>query len=128
MVQSTTLPLTLLHLLLVTWGIAIGITPEILQQTIPVGPLHQAISQFTTHVQPVGVFLTEVVTVYGQSQDWVPHYTTVQMGECLSVYHLLPQHGILLRVIVTTSMAVSTMSVSAAAIGLPLLSTATRTA
>ena len=36
--------------------------------------------------------------------------------------------GILLRVIATTAMAVFTMSVTAATIGLPLLTTTTRTA
>ena len=127
MVQSTTLPLTLLHLLLVTWGIAIGITPEILQQTIPVGPLHQAISQFTTHVQPVGVFLTEVVMVYGQRQDLVPQHTIVQIKGCLSASHHLPQLGILLRVIAAKTMAVSSLSVASATIGLPLLTATTRT-
>ena len=126
-VQSTTLPLTLLHLLLVTWGIAIGITPEILQQTIPVGPLHQAISQFTTHVQPVGVFLTEVVMVYGQRQDLVPQHTIVQIKGCLSASHHLPQLGILLRVIAAKTMAVSSLSVASATIGLPLLTATTRT-
>ena len=60
------LPLTLLHILLTTLIITIGITLVILQQTTPVGPPHQAISQFTTHVLPVGVFLMEVVMVYGQ--------------------------------------------------------------
>ena len=66
--------------------------------------------------------------VYGQSQDWVPHYTTVQMGECLSVYHLLPQHGILLRVVATATLAVSAVSVATASIGLPLLTATTRAA
>ena len=128
MVQSTTLPLTLLHLLLVTWGIAIGITTEILQQTIPVGPHQKAVSQSTTHVQPVGVFLTAVVMVYGQRQDLVPQHTILQMKGFLSASHHLPQLGILLRVIAATTMAVSTVSVTTASIGLPLLTATTRTA
>ena len=127
MVQSTTLPLTLLHLLLATVGMAIGITPVHLQPTTPVGPPHQAISQYATHVQPVGVFLTEVVMVYGQRQDVIILHTTVQIEGCLSASHHLPQLGILLRVIATTSMAVSAMSVSAATIGLPLLAATSRT-
>ena len=106
----------------------IGITPVHLQQTTPVGPPRQAISQFTTHVQPVGVFLTEVVMVYGQRQDLVPQHTTVQMKEYLSASHHLPQLGILLRVIATTAMAVSAMSVTTATVGLPLLAATTRTA
>ena len=44
----------------------IGITPEILQQTTPVGQLQKLRNQFTTHVLPVGVFLTAEVVVYGQ--------------------------------------------------------------
>ena len=127
MVQSATLPLTLLHLLLATIIIKIGITLEILQPTTPVGPPHQAISQYTTHVQPVGVFLTEVVMVYGQRQDLVTQHTIVQMKGYLSASHHLPQLGILLRVFATTAMAVSAMSVTAATIGLPLLTATTRT-
>ena len=45
----------------------------------------------------------------------------------LSASHLLPQLGILLRVIATTTMAVSSMSVTAASIGLPLLAASART-
>ena len=120
------LPLTLLHILLTTLIITIGITLVILQQTTPVGPPHQAISQFTTHVLPVGVFLTEVVMVYGQRQDLMVLHTIVQTKECLSVYHLLPPLGILLRVIATTGMATWRMS-AAATIGLPLLTATTRT-
>ena len=108
--------------------IPIGITPEILQQTTPVGPPLIKPSQYTTHVQPVGVFLTEVVMVYGQRQDLVPQHTTVQIKGCLSASHHLPQLGILLRVIAATTMAVSTVSVTAASIGLPLLTATTRTA
>ena len=105
----------------------IGITPEILQPTTPVGPPHQTISQFTTHVLPVGVSLTEVVMVYGQRQDLIILHTTLQIKEYLSASHLLPQHGILFRVVATTTMAVSSMSVPAATIGLPLLTAAPRT-
>ena len=118
MVQSNTLPLTLLHILLTTIRITIGITPEILQPTTPVGPPHQAISQYTTHVQPVGASLTQI---YGQRQDLVPQHTIVQIKGCLSASHHLPQLGILLRVFATTAMAVSAMSATAAAIGLLLL-------
>ena len=127
MVQSTTLPLTLLHLLLTTVGMTIGITPEILQQTTPVGQPHQPISQFTTNVQPVGVFLTEVAMVYGQRQDLMILHTTVQMKVYLSASHLLQKLGILLQV-VATLMAGSAMSVTQAAIGLPLLAATSRTA
>ena len=126
MVQKPTLPLTLLHILLATVIITIGITPEILQQTTPVGPPHQAISQYTTHVQPVGVFLTEVVMVYGQRQDLVPQHTTVQIKGCLSASHHLPQLGILLRVIATASTAVCAMSGATATVGLLLLAITSR--
>ena len=121
------LPLTLLHLLLTTVVIAIGITPEILQPTTPVGPHQKAVSQSTTHVHQVGVFLTEVVTVYGQRQDLIPQHTTVQIKGCLSASHHLPQLGILLRVIAAKTMAVSSLSVASATIGLPLLTATTRT-
>ena len=127
MVQSTTLPLTLLHILLTTIRITIGITPEILQQTTPVGPHQKAVSQSTTHVHQVGVFLTEVVTVYGQRQDLIPQHTTVQIKGCLSASHHLPQLGILLRVIAPTALAVSAVSVATATIGLPLLTATSRT-
>ena len=49
------------------------------------------------------------------------------MKGCLSVYHLLPQRGILLRVFATTTMAVSTMSATTATIGLLLLAITART-
>ena len=127
MVQSTTLPLTLLHILLTTIRITIGITPEILQQTTPVGPPHQAISQYTTHVQPVGVFQMVVVMVFGQRQDLMILHSTVQIKGCLSASHHLPQLGILLRVIAAKTMAVSSLSVASATIGLPLLTATTRT-
>ena len=99
----------------------IGITPEILQPTIPVGQLQKLRNQYTTHVLPVGEFLTEVVMVYGERQDFMILHTTVQMKEYLSASHLLQKLGILLRVIATTAMAVWTMLAAAAAIGLPLL-------
>ena len=99
----------------------IGITPVHLQQTTPVGPHQKAVSQSTTHVHQVGVFLTEVVTVYGQRQDLIPQHTTVQIKGCLSASHHLPQLGILLRVIAPTALAVSAVSVATATIGLPLL-------
>ena len=127
MVQSTTLPLTLLHILLTTIRITIGITPEILQPTTPVGPPRQALSQYTTHVQPVGVFQMVVEMVYGQRQDLVPQHTIVQIKGCLSASHHLPQLGILLRVIAAKTMAVSSLSVASATIGLPLLTATTRT-
>ena len=122
------LPLTLLHLLLTTVVIAIGITPEILQQTTPVGPPHQAISQYTTHVQPVGVFQMVETMVYGRRRDLVTEHTIVQMKGFLSASHHLPQLGILLRVFATAAMAACSMSVTSAAIGLPLLAATTRTA
>ena len=121
------LPLTLLHLLLTTVVSAIGITPEILQPTTPVGPHQKAVSQYTTHVQQVGVFQMVVVMVYGQRQDLVAQHTTVQIGECLSASHHLPQLGILLRVIAAAAMAVSTVSVTSATIGLPPLAASMRT-
>ena len=127
MVQSTTLPLTLLHLLLATIIIKIGITLEILQPTTPVGPPLIRASQYTTHVQPVGASLTEVVMVFGQRQDLVPQHTIVQIKGCLSASHHLPQLGILLRVIAAKTMAVSSLSVASATIGLPLLTATTRT-
>ena len=85
--------------------IPIGITPEILQQTTPVGPPHQAISKYTTHVLPVGGFLTAEIMVYGQRRDLVTLHTTVQIEGCLSASHHLPQLGILLRVIAAKAMA-----------------------
>ena len=127
MVQSTTLPLTLLHILLPTVRITIGITPEILQPTTPVGPPLIRASQYTTHVQQVGVFLMAETMVYGQRQDLVPQHTIVQMKGFLSASHHLPQLGILLRVFATTALAVSTVSVTTAPIGLPLLAASTRT-
>ena len=82
--------------------ITIGITPEILQQTTPVGPNQKAVSQSTTHVHQVGVFLTQV---YGQRQDFMILHTTVQMKEYLSAFHLLQKLGILLRGVAATAMA-----------------------
>ena len=107
--------------------ITIGITPEILQQTTLVGPPLIKPSQYTTHVQPVGVFLTEVVMVYGQRQDFLIPHTTVQIEGFLSASHHLPQLGILLRVIAPTALAVSAVSVATATIGLPLLTATSRT-
>ena len=66
--------------------------------------------------------------VYGQRQDLMILHTTLQMKEYLSASHLLSQHGILLRVFADTAMAVSAVSVSAAATGLLLLAVAARTA
>mgnify|MGYP006331431433 CR=1 FL=1 len=105
----------------------IGITPVFPIPTTPVGLLQKQPSQFTTHVHPVGVFLTEVVMVYGQRQDLMILHTTVQMKEYLSASHHLPQHGILLRVIATTTMTVSSLSVSTAPVGLHLLTATTST-
>ena len=105
----------------------IGITPEIFQQTTPVGPHQKAVSQFTTHVLPVGVFLMEIGMVYGQRQDLMILHTTVQMKEYLSASHLLQKLGILLRGVISTTVAVSTMSVATATIGLPLLTATART-
>ena len=127
MVQSTTLPLTLLHILLTTIRIPIGITPEILQPTTPVGPPRQALSQYTTHVQPVGVFQMVAEMVYGQRQDLVPEHTIGQMEGCLSSSHHLPQLDTLLRVVATAGIAVSAVSVATATVGLPLRTTTTRT-
>ena len=92
-----------------------------LQQTTPVGPLQKPRNQYTIHVQPVGVFLTEVVMVYGQGRDLMILHTTVQMKGYLSASHHLPQLGILLRVIATAAVAACTMLVTTATIGLPLL-------
>ena len=79
-----------------------------------------------THVLPVGVFLMEVAIVYGHRRDFLLH--PVHTGGHLSAYHLLLQLGILLRVIATAEMAISSMSIAAAAIGLLLLTAAlTRT-
>ena len=126
MVQSTTLPLTLLHLLLTTVVITIGITPVHLQPTTPVGPPQKAISQYTTHVQPVGVFQMVVVMVYGQGQDLVIEHTIVQIKGFLSASHLLQKLGILLRVLATASVTVSAKSVTTAIVGLPLLTATAR--
>ena len=107
--------------------ITIGITQVIKLPTTPVG-LHQTKpSQSTTHVHQVGVFLTEVVMVYGQRQDLLVLNTIVQIREYLSVYHLLQKLGILLRVIATITMAVSSMSVTTATVGRPLLAATART-
>ena len=46
--------------------ITIGITQVIQTLTIPVGPLQAEPSPSTTHVHPVGVFLTAVAMVSGQ--------------------------------------------------------------
>ena len=120
------LPTLLLSLDLIV-VITIGITPVHLQPTTPVGPPHQAISQYTTHVQPVGVFLTEVEMVYGQRRDLMILHPIGQIEGYLSASHHLPQLGILLRVLATTTMAVSAVSVTSATIGLPLLTATTRT-
>ena len=101
--------------------ITIGITPEILQPTIPVGQLQKLRNQFTTHVHQVGVFPMVETMVYGQRQDLMILHTTVQMKEYLSASHLLQKLGILLRGIATTVVAAWTVSVTAATIGLPLL-------
>ena len=62
--------------------------------------------------------------VYGQRQDLMILRTTVQMEEYLSASHHLPQLGILLRFIAPTTVAISPMSVTSAAIGLLLLTIA----
>ena len=107
----------------------IGITHRV---TTHYGLLLIRPNQFTTHVLPVGVFLTEGVMVYGQRQDLVPQHTIVQMKEYLSASHHLPQLGILLRVVAATVMAVSAVSATTATattatIGLLLLTITTRT-
>jgi len=107
----------------------IGITPEILQPTIPVGQLQKLRNQFTTHVHQVGVFPMAETMVYGQRQDLMILYSTVQIKEYLSASHLLQKLGILLRVIAATAaVAASAMSATTAAIGLPLLAATSRTA
>lgn len=106
----------------------IGIIPVHLQQIILGGQPQIRTSQSTIHVRQVGVFLTEVVVVYGQRQDLMILHTIVQIGECLSVYHLLPQRGTLLRVLASTAMAVSAVSVARATIGLRRLAAAMATA
>ena len=94
--------------------------------TIGTTPVGSPRKRFTTHVLPVGVFLMEVAIVYGHRRDFLLH--PVHTGEHLSAYHLLLQLGILLRVIATAEMAISSMSIAAAAIGLLLLTAAlTRT-
>ena len=82
-------PILLLSLNIIV-VITIGITPVHPLLITPVGPLLQQRSQFTIHVHQVGVFLTEVVMVYGQRQDLMILHTTVQMKEYLSASHLLP--------------------------------------
>ena len=77
-----------------------------------------------THVHQVGVFPMAETMVYGQMQDLMILHTTVQMKEYLSASHLLQKLGILLRVLAATAMAVSTMSVTTATVGLPRLSAA----
>ena len=81
-----------------------------------------------THVHQVGVFPMADTMVYGQRQDLMKLHTIVQIEECRSAYHLLQQHGTLLRVIATATLAVSAVSVTVATIGLPLLAATTRTA
>ena len=90
--------------------------------------LHQKrLNPSTTHVQPVGVFLMEEAMVSGQR-----HVVQVQTSTTLttapkkawtspasSAQH--PPSGILLRVVATTTMAVSAVSATSATIGLLLL-------
>ena len=49
--------------------ISIGITPVNPLLIIPVGPLLQKRSQFTTHVQPVGVFRMAEAMEFGQKHS-----------------------------------------------------------
>ena len=112
-------------LLLVMTVITIGIIRVLLLQTTPVG---NQIRRSTTHVHQVGVFLTEMAMVYGQRQDLMILHMMVQMRAYLSVYHFLPQHGILLRALSTAEVAACGWSVTKAAIGLPLLLVTERTA
>ena len=58
-------PILLLSLNIIV-VITIGITPVHPLLITPVGPLLQQRSQSTTHVQPVGVYLTAAAMVYGQ--------------------------------------------------------------
>ena len=92
--------------------------------TIPVGPHQIRTSQSTIHVHQVGVFPMAAAVVYGRRQVSMIQHTIVQTKECLSVYLLLLQHGILLRVIATTAMGVCTMLEATAPIGLHRLAAA----
>ena len=100
----------------------------ILLATIHCGQLLTKLSQFTTHVLLVGVFQTAEVAAFGQRLGLMILHTIRQMKEYLSAFHLLPQLGILLRVIATAAMAACTMSVTSVTIGLSLLAAAARTA
>ena len=96
----------------------IGIIPVHLQQIILGGRPQIRTSQSTIHVRQVGVFLMEVVMVYGQRQDLMILHIIVYIREYLSVYHLLQKHGILLQVVAASALAVSAMSEAPATIGL----------
>ena len=113
-------PILLLSLNIIV-VITIGITPVHPLLITPVGPLLQQRSQSTIHVQPVGVYLTEAAMAFGQRPDLMIKHTIVQTKECRSASVHLQQLGTLLRVIVSTTLAVSTLSASAASTGLLLL-------
>ena len=113
-------PILLLSLKLIV-VITIGITPVHPLLITPVGPLLQQRSQSTIHVQPAGVYLTAAAMAFGQRLDLMIQYTIVQTKECRSASVHLQQLGTLLRVIVSTTLAVSTLSASAASTGLLLL-------
>lgn len=100
--------------------IVIGITAKTLQLTTPVGRHLTSLSQFTIHARLDGVFQIAATMVYGLRLDLAIRHTTTQIKEYLSVYHLLLQLGILLRVFAPIQMAVSplsTISATSATIG-----------
>lgn len=102
----------------------IGVIPLV---TTLYGLLHTRPSRFTIHVQPVGVYLTVAAMAFGQRPDLLIKHTIVQTKECRSASVHLQQLGTRLRVIATTTMAVSTMSATSASTGLLLLTVTTRT-
>ena len=104
--------------------ITIGITLVLHQPIIPVGPHQKAINLSMTHVRQVGVFQMVEATVYGlrhvvQVQSSTTPTTAPTKAWIFPASSVLPlPSGTLLRVFATPSMAVSTMSAAAAAIGL----------
>lgn len=76
---------------------------------------------------PVGVFPMVAVMVSGQSQALVPLPMPAQTKVCYSVSVLRQPRGILLRVLLATTIAFYSMSSTTQAIGLHHLLTTTRT-
>ena len=96
----------------------IGVIPLV---TTLYGLLQTRPSRFTIHVQPLGVYLTVAAMAFGQRPDLMIKHTIVQTKECRSASVHLQQLGTLLRVIAIPALAASTLSATAASIGLHLL-------